>query len=78
MTVINVTSRRVMVGRWIEDPATGYHYFQPARNWRRLEVDALHAVIGMEGFGVRIDAVYPCPDDLAAQAAWPKSEGRKK
>jgi hypothetical protein len=68
--IIAVRSQRCKVARYRE--LAPYRFrVQYATNWQALEPDAQRAAEAQIGALVEDDDL-PCPEDLAAQAAWPR------
>jgi hypothetical protein len=70
---IHVRLGRCAVARLVQ--VAPYEYeVQRAANWEALEPDACAAVEAQVGAIVE-DGMVRCPDDLAAKATWPESDG---
>jgi hypothetical protein len=68
--IIAVENHRCKVSRYVQ--RTPYIFrVQAAKNWEDLETQARQAVEDFAG-AITGDDHYPCPDDLAALAAWPE------
>lgn len=71
--VISVWQGRAVVGRYVSTgPATAR--FEPARNWRSLEAEAVHEI--RKRCGSPDGGQFACPAALAAQATWTQREAK--
>ena len=70
LPIIAIRARRCIVSRYLQIAPYTFDV-QPATNWEALEPDARQAAEGQIGALVEDDDL-PCPEDLAAQAAWPR------
>lgn len=69
MAAIRMRNGRAIVYRTVWNPHSALRESENAKNWRKLEDDALRAVEAICG-GEAIDGIYPCPPELEARAEW--------